>query len=236
MVNSASAAASPLHADLIEMLAATREAERDLFALLDPAVRDAPRRIGEWSAKDVLAHLAAWREVEVKRLRGEPDGTAPDESDDDANARIQAERAGWTWEQVVAAAESSIDELAAAIGDTSAQALAESDGLVAGIGSNGANHAMSHLSDVAGLADGGARFGAFAQRIQEILERGHLPDRDAAVMIYNLGCHYALSGDLPAARRLVGDALHRQPDLLEWATQDPDLSAIRDEIPGLAGA
>jgi len=59
---------TPLHDDLVEMLSATRDAEHELYAPLPPDVRDAPARIGEWSAKDVLAHLAAWRSIEARRL------------------------------------------------------------------------------------------------------------------------------------------------------------------------
>lgn len=52
-------ATSPLHTDLVELVQVTRAAERDLFAMLSPAIRDTPATIGTWSAKDVQAHIAA---------------------------------------------------------------------------------------------------------------------------------------------------------------------------------
>jgi hypothetical protein len=235
MVNEG-ASDTPLHDDLVAMLTATRAAEHDLFGMLDPTLRDQPRRIGEWSARDVLAHLAAWRSVEARRLAGEPDGTGEDESEDDANARIQAERAAWSWERVANEADTSIDALVAGIADTSEDELSRSDRLVAGIGSNGANHAIAHLADVAALGGGGERFAAFAQDVEAILLRGRIPPRDAAVMLYNLACHHALSGELDAARRLLRDAFAYRPELLEWATTDPDVEALRDELPSLSGA
>ncbi len=236
---------TPLHDDLVEMLTATCAAERDVFGMLEPAVRDAPRLIGEWSAKDVLAHLAAWRAIEAHRLETGWDRQSGEdaagssglaESEDEANARIQAQRADWPWEQVVSEAEASIDALVASIRGTPAETLRKSERLVAGIGSNGANHAIGHLADVAPLANGDARFRAFADEIEAILLRGRLPDRDAGVMLYNIACFNALAGQLAEARRLLVDAFGRRQDLLEWALQDPDVAALRDELPGLAAS
>ena len=46
-----------------------RQAERDVFGALDPAVRDRPMRIGDWSPKDVQAHLTAWKRLQTDRMR-----------------------------------------------------------------------------------------------------------------------------------------------------------------------
>ena len=243
MTNDA-AGGSPLHDDLIEMLEATRAAEREIFALLEPSVRDAPGRIGDWSAKDLLAHLAAWRGVEAERLRTgtrelQPDmadGDAPAATDDEANARIQTRRASWSWEQVAAEAEASIDALEAQVRTTSGEDLSRADQLVAGIGANGANHAIAHLGEAAALAGDEAetRFRAFADRIEQILLRGRLPDRDAAVMLYNVACFDALGGRLDAARRLLRDAFKRRPELLDWAREDGDVATLHPELDSLA--
>jgi hypothetical protein len=237
-----------LHRDLIEMLEATRDAERSIYGMLDPAVRDAPNTIGEWSAKDVLGHLTAWREIEAERLRTgwrERQGDGNDGSDDGAgtaqidaeNAQLAAERAGWPWERVAAAAEASIDALVEAIGATPAETLERSANTVAGIGANGANHALGHLPEIADLAGPDARpsVDALEHRIEAILARGRIADRDAGVMIYNLACSASLGGRLEDARRLITEALRRRPDLRDWSLEDPDLEAIRDEIPGLLG-
>lgn len=236
--------AGTIHEDLVEMLEATRVAERAIFATLDPVGRDKPATIGEWSAKDLLAHLAAWREVEAERLRTgrrDPSENGADEAggetEDVANARIHAERAAWTWQRVADAADASLDELADAIVGTPAEALEGSETLVAGIGANGANHALAHLADVARLGGPTAEqpFRAFEARLEAILGRGRISDRDVGVMLYNIGCNAALAGRLDDARRLVGDGLRRRPDLLGWALEDPDLASIRGELPTLAG-
>lgn len=233
--------AGPLHVDLVELLHLTREAERDLYAMLSDEVRDTPGSIGEWSPKDVLAHIAAWRAVEARRLEATArdeafpaDDPAPDAPIDDANAQLHAERTDWSWEQVDRAADDSIAALENAIGLSSHDVLCECDGTVAGIGANGANHAMAHLSDVAVLGGGLERFDAFAHQVEAVLARRHLRPRDSGVMLYNIACHHALSGELDDARRLLRLAIAQHRVLRESALEDPDLEALRDEMPALA--
>lgn len=233
--------ASALHVDLVELLHATRDAERDLYAMLSEEVRDAAGSIGEWSAKDVLAHIAAWRAIEARRLEATARGTAfpeddpaPNEPIDDANAQLHVLSAGWSWTDVDRQADASIQALVDAIGLSSHDVLCECDGTVAGIGANGANHAMAHLSDVALLAGGQERFDAFAHQIEAILARRHLRPRDSGVMLYNIACHHALSGELDDARRLLRLAIAQHGVLRESALEDSDLAALREDIPSLS--
>jgi deoxycytidylate deaminase len=245
-----------LHDDLVAMLTVTGAAEHDLFAMLQPDMRDLPGQIGEWSAKDVLGHLAAWRSIEARRLTrregaadpgtdaetmprdGEAgdDDPADDEPIDETNARLHAERDAWSWEQVAAAADESIEALAAAIRSTPAAALQSSSRLVAGIGANGANHALGHLSDVASMAGGDRRFRALATEIEAILMRGEIPDDGAGTLLYNIACHDAMTGRLDDARRRLRDAFRLRPDLVAWAEQDSDVAALQGELRELAAA
>jgi hypothetical protein len=233
-----------LHTDLVELLEATRATERDLYAILPAETRDATGTIGEWSAKDVLAHLGAWRAIEARRLeataRNEPFSPGdPDthERIDDSNARLYAERAGWSWDRVDAQADASVEALIEAINLSNHDVLCECDGTVAGIGANGANHAMAHLSDVVRLAATEAaaeRYHAFAHELEAILARRHLRPRDSGVMLYNIACHHAVTGDLDEARRLLRVAFSLHPVLKDAAPNDPDLTALRPELPSLA--
>jgi hypothetical protein len=242
MVSDTTEGSTPLHDDLVAMLTATRAAERDLFGALAPELRSTPGADGGWSPKDVLGHLAAWRGIEAKRLEAAAAGVPPigvpdpDEPIDAANARLQAERTGWSWDDVVADAESSTDALVRAIRATPAAELDASEGLVAGIGANGANHAIAHLADIAQLAGAVERFDAFAVEIEAILVENRLRDRDSGTMLYNIACHRALTGELGEARRLLRDAFRRRPDLVEWAEQDPDVAALRAELSSLASS
>jgi len=234
---------SPLHVDLVAILEATRAAEHDLFAMLDEGAREAAETFGTWSAKDVRSHLAAWRSIEARRLEarfaggsvtaGDP---APADPIDDSNAALQARYAGWSWEAVDREADASVDALLAAIERSSTDVLCEcDDGSVAGIGSNGVNHAVGHLPEVADLAGGLERFDGYAREIESVLRRGHLPPRDSGVILYNLACQRAITGQPDEARRLLRDAFARRHDLFEAALEDPDLASVRGDLSTLTG-
>jgi len=239
LVETLSAPRTPLQADLVAMLRTMRDAERDLFAGIPAGLREAAGTIGEWSPKDVMAHVAAWRAIEARRLEaraGVEDprhGTDPATSDpiDEANALLQGRHAGWTWQAIVDEADASVDALISAIERSSTDVLCEcDDGSVAGIGANGVNHAVGHLPEIAELAGGRPRFDLFADEVESILGAGHLPPRDSGVILYNIACARALSGELDDARRLLKAAFARRHDLIAAAADDPDLIALRGEL------
>jgi hypothetical protein len=228
-----------LQADLVAMLQSMRAAEQDLFAMVPAEAREAAGTIGDWSPKDVLAHLGAWRAIEARRLEARAAGGAPfpaedpppDEPIDTSNAMLQARHRDLTWEAVVAVAGGSIDALISAVERSSTDLLCEcDDGSVAGIGVNGVNHAVGHLPEIADLVGGGARFDAFAREIETVLRAGHVPPRDSGTILYNIACAQALSGELDDARRLLAAAFARRHDLAELAREDPDLAALGGEL------
>ncbi|HET6380091.1 MAG TPA: hypothetical protein VFH63_03530 [candidate division Zixibacteria bacterium] len=228
--------ASPLHRDLLALLEALERLEHDLFGGLSADAREA-HATGSWSARDVRAHLAAWRGIEARRLRASlRDGAPADAGDpapgdpvDEANARLHAERAGWSWEAVADDADDSLHALREAVAASEVDVLCECDGTVAGIGANGVNHGIAHLSDVALLAgeEAAARYAAFSREVEAILVRNHLPPRDSGVLLYNLACHAGLTGDVAEARRLLHEAISRRHELADAAQEDPDLAALR---------
>jgi len=229
---------TPLQADLVAMLGALRVAERDLFGMVPPETRHTAGTFGDWSPKDVLAHLGAWRAIEARRLEARASGDGPNSDDpatdepiDESNATLQARHRDLTWEAVVAEADASVGALIAAIDRSTTDVLCEcDDGSVAGIGSNGVNHAVGHLPEIADLVGGGTHFDIFAGEIETILRAGHVPPRDSGVILYNIACAKALAGELDDARRLLGSAFARRHDLAELARDDPDLAALSDEL------
>jgi hypothetical protein len=234
-------ATTPLQDDLIAMLQAARAAERDLFAMLDEAAATRPGAVGEWSAKDVQLHLAAWRAIEARRLDATRRGEAFDADDpalnapvDESNAELQARHATVSWADAALQADASVDALLGAIGRSSNEILCECHDSIASIGANGVNHAIAHLSDIAVLAGGQERYDVLARQVEAVLHRGHLPPRDSGVLLYNIACHHALSGQPDEARRTLQAAFAQRRDLVETARDDPDLASIRDDIPSMA--
>lgn len=228
---------SDLRAALIEELQLTRDVEREVFAALDPAIRDTPRD-GEWSPKDTLAHLSAWRQRETDKLaalrEGRADPVLPAVEIDDVNAIFHEQRAAWTWERVATDAESTADGLQLEVGAAADDVLADPK-VVGGILGDGTEHDLGHLSALASTDALRARVLELAEAARAIVDRGGWTPRAAAYARYNLACFHALGGRLETARALLRRALPDSEELRTFAPNDDDLVALRDEIPVLAG-
>ncbi len=226
-----------LRTELIENLRVCRDAERAIFAALDPVTRDAPGPDGGWSPKDNLAHLAAWRNRQATKMAalrtGLPEPALPGDGLDETNAIFHAERARWTWDQVDADADASLDALIAAITAAGDDDLVEQK-ILGSIMGDGPEHDLGHLAPIAATVGMSDRVRDLADRTQDMLDHGIWPDRAAAYARYNLACFRALAGDLDAARALLRVALPGQEELQALAPNDDDLIALRDEMPSLA--
>ena len=228
-----------LVAALVEQLRAMREAERGIFGALDPAVRDRPMRPNDWSPKDHQAHLTAWKAIQAERIRAAVRGETP-ASDaretDEVNAELQALRASWAWDDIVREADEVSAELESEIRSADSSLLLASEGMIGGIYGNSSSHALTHFAWLvdAGIGVDEARVAAFVDENEEQLVAAPLPDGDRGVGLYNLACAHALAGRLDRARPLLRIAFRLRPDLVEFATGDSDLVALREELPTLS--
>jgi hypothetical protein len=229
-----------LHDVLVTGLRMSRDAERDVFDELDPTVRDRPLREGDWSPKDHQAHLTAWKARQANRFaaanRGEePEQTAEGETDA-INAELHAARANWTWDAITQEADEVSERLIREISATDQDLLVRRGRLIGGTFGNGAFHALEHFRWLleADVGVNAARVASFVDELSELVSRGGLPDADAGAGMYNIACHYALSGRLDAARPLLRKAFRLSPDLATFALEDTDLTALRGELEALA--
>jgi hypothetical protein len=230
------AAATDIRRALVETLLAARETERTVFDAFDAVDRDTPPADGEWSAKDIQAHLGAWRHHMAERLAAIREARPEPESGgetDATNAVIHAERADWPWDRVAGDAQASAADLVAEIEAAAGTTLAV-DRTVGSIMGNGAEHTIIHAGSVADRVGLGSAVAELAGEIERIVDRGGWPPRSAAFTRYNLACFHALAGRLDEARALLRVALPAEGDLREFAPQDSDLVALRDELPELA--
>jgi hypothetical protein len=225
-----------LREGLIDGLLAARAAEREILAALDPAVRDAPAADGGWSPKDIQAHLSAWRRHQADRLAARREGRdepqVPAAETDEANAIYHAERADWTWDEVLTDADDASDALIAEIRAANAETMAE-DRVVGSTMGNGPEHDLAHLPSLASRAGLEDRVTELAAAVEASVARGGWPPRSAAFARYNLACFHALGGRLDEARSLLRQALPGQEELQGFAPADDDLIALRAEIPDL---
>ncbi len=229
--------APDLRAGLIDALRAARAVEREILAALAPIDRDAPAADGGWSPKDIQAHLSAWRRHQATRFAklraGEAETEVPATETDATNAVLHAERADWTWEQVLADADEASDALIAEI-EAADDATITDDRIVGTTLGNGPEHDFVHLPALAtrvGLED---RVAGLATAVEASVDRGGWPPRSAAFARYNLACYHALAGRLDEARGQLRLALPAQEELRGFAPADDDLIALRDEIPALS--
>ena len=79
----------------------------DAWEGLDDAALTTPGVTGEWSVKDILAHITTWEDATMSLSQAQIDGTPPPGSDDDGpwdldtfNARESAEKATLSLDEV----------------------------------------------------------------------------------------------------------------------------------------
>ncbi|MGH2457181.1 MAG: TPR end-of-group domain-containing protein [Candidatus Limnocylindria bacterium] len=229
-----------LHDDLVAMLRDMRQAERDVFGSLDPAVRDAPLRPGDWSAKDHQAHLTAWKARQARRYAlfraGQELPPVEGDETDALNAELQAARADWTWDGIVDEADQVGEQLIAEILATDPALIAGSERLLGGTFGNGAFHAMTHFGWLveAGIGVDPGRVRRYLDEVSGLVRGGSLPEREVGTALYNIACVHAMAGELEAARSLLPEAFGLRPDLVDFARTDSDLTRLHAELDDLA--
>jgi tetratricopeptide (TPR) repeat protein len=226
-------------AKLVDLLQRAREEERTFFASLSDDERSAIGTPEHWSVKDVAAHLAEWKVRMGRRLIAARRNETPPTYDDvdEANAEIFEQYRNQSWADVLKELERAHGELV-----KQTRAMPEDDLVDAerfpwqdgrplwrSIVGSGYSHSVQHLAHL--YVERGER--DVATQIQETAAEllASLDDSPnwRGVTIYNLACHYALSGEREKAIAKLGEALQLNPDLTEWSKQDPDFASIREE-------
>jgi tetratricopeptide (TPR) repeat protein len=228
-----------IKAKLVDLLQRAHEEERTFFASLSDDECSAMGTPECWSVKDVAAHLAEWKAHMGRRLIAARRNETPPTYDDvdEANAEIFEQYRHQSWNDVLKALERAHSELV-----EQTQAMLDSDLVDAerfpwqegrplwrSIVGSGYSHPVQHLAQL--YIERGKR--DVATQIQEtaaeLLASLDNSPNWRGVTIYNLACHYALSGQREKAITKLGEALQLNPDLTEWSKQDPDFASIREE-------
>ena len=110
---------------LLERIRTKQQAWRELVAEVGRDRMNEPGPMGEWTFKDLVSHLAGWRNRTIARLeaagRGEPEPANPwpdglaDDDDDSINAWIHDRDRDRSLDDLLADYDSSFDRLAAAV-------------------------------------------------------------------------------------------------------------------------
>ncbi len=223
---------------LLQLLDFSIEMKDDLDRKLTPEAKNAAGTWDIWSAKDGLAHIAHWIEVDLNNMEGAGPAIVVNEHDlDDANKKIYETWKAKSWDEVDRYYRKAFDRAKKAVESKDTAGLLEEvergDGstrpMWQSIAGHGLSHVVSHI-DLIYRRRGEADYAnALEEKAAELL-RNIDDDREwQGTVQYNLACNYALTGSKGRALSLLKEALELNPKLTEWSKKDPDFSGIRGD-------
>lgn len=193
----------------------------------------------EWSAKDELVHIAAWKGIMCERFRAfQADQTPPAFDDWDAvNEEIFNRHQNDSWVDVVDYLEVSYKQMVEQIQAISEDDLLDGERYVWLRGRslfkqtlhNGYFHPHGHIafwySKRGDPGRGNQLMEAATNQMQSLDESPAWQGQT----IYNLACYYALMGDKEQAIDKLSKAFALSPEIVEWSKEDSDLTSIWDD-------
>lgn len=222
---------------LLALLKLAYEEEQKLYARLDENERSSAGKLGQWSAKDIMAHIASWKECTVSDIAATLRGENPEASGDldGINAAIYEANKNKSWDDILTHLEQvykSFIECVRAVPhekmiDPNTLPWQEGRPLWRIIAGNGYIHPVTHLAGYYfRRGDDNYAVKLHEQAADLTAELTNSPDWSGVVK-YNLACCYALSGEHKRAINELGESLKLNPDLTKWSREDPDLASIR---------
>jgi hypothetical protein len=224
---------------IMDLLRHVLEEERAFVAGISEAERAEIGTETHWSAHDVVAHIAEWKERQARRIelseRGED---LPSTNDiDSANRMIFKTYHQKKWEEINVLLEHANEHLRRMVQSLPEEALDQTDRypwqngvpLWRRIIGNSVTHPVTHMS-IYDREHG--RLEQAVLRQEETAQRLLSLDTDPqwrGIVRYNLACYYALSGQKQAAVEGLQQALALNPGLMEWSKEDPDFAGLRHE-------
>jgi tetratricopeptide (TPR) repeat protein len=230
-------ATQTLNARLVALMRAGSELQRAFIDQLTPAERAETGSFERWDAKDLVAHLVAWKARRRLQLeaatRGDP---TPLFANDETNERTWAELSDQTWDAILAEETRVLPELEAVVERMSVDELLTPDRFVlpyqpaALIAARPAHaHIVQHLAER--FIERGQIERAIALREQAVTALDTFPEFPelAAAPHYNLARHYASSGRSEHALEELRRAINWNPALAPYAPTEPEFEALRHE-------
>lgn len=195
-------------------------------------------RVDDWAPKDIMAHVNFWNDRLAGYVEAAMRGEIPDPGDDyeHVNIRVFEENKDRSWQDLLVFEQDMFARLYNAVQALPEEALVNPEHFAWSQGqplwwrvvSTPYYHGFWHLADI--LKARGDMDGAIAihEQIAETLLGLDPADEWHGRTFYNLACFYSLNQMPERAIELLGEALERNPGLLEWSRQDKDLDPLRD--------
>jgi hypothetical protein len=193
----------------------------------------------DWSPKDVVAHVAHWDNQVANDLADPANRKSVDSvtNFDNVNARIWERYRDSTWSDIDKLVDRIHNDMVSNLRDLSEEELSDPERyewmngrpLWRSIVFTSFYHALQHVADL--YAKRGDL--VYANEIQESAADLQISLQDSdewrGTVLYNLGCHYAITGQSEKALAKIGKGFNLYPDLKKWAPEDPDLANLRDQ-------
>jgi hypothetical protein len=240
LTNQTSASTGAFRSRLAALLRQGHADERAFGNMLTAEERERTGTVDAWAPKEIIAHLAYWREREIERAAARTRGEAQPSFVEYLRMNTESfpDLAAHSWDQAIARSQRATEALIAAMERLPDSALVETasspDGpetvvLLTSIISNAYQHPLEHLAEIA-AARGDQEGAAAIQR--RVLDSVFALDAGAevtATVRYNLAC--ALAAHRPHAEviALLRQSFADSPRLVAWSRQDCDLDPLRDD-------
>ncbi len=227
-----------IQARLLDLVRRAHADEQTFIARLTEAERTAFGTLENWSAKDLIAHIAAWQLRLAGRLTAVQHGEPLPElrGFDEHNAEGFEANRDKTWSDVEADSERAYAAIVAHIMRLSEAELADPKPfpwynrrpLRGALFLNSYFHPVEHLVEFHLQHGEQARANQLIQASVRDLGRLEPTDAVSGLGLYNLACLHARAGEVSPVIELLSQVFPYRPELKEWAKQDSDLAALRD--------
>jgi len=224
---------------LLDLLKQAHAMEMNFVDALSGQERARLGTLEDWSAKDVISHIAAWKASLADYLLAVSEGRSPTRSEDldRENAILFEAHRDKTWDEALRMASDAFQRVVAQVEVLGEQELVSREEfpwqgerplwrLIVG---TGCIHPIAHVAEF--HRNRGRR--EQAGKMMGEMARSMVSLDDGAVwqgeVKYNLACHYSLLGAAAEAIRELQESLVLNPGLIDWSKEDPDLDAIRGE-------
>lgn len=222
-------------ARLLRLTEHSRTVEQEFLGSLTEAERSAVGSADGWAAKDLIAHLTAWRHRGTEELlsarRG--DVLAEIEEFDPVNLEIFEAHRHLTLEEITTRSVAAWQAFSDALRATPDELLLSSEPsggrrpLWRHMTIEAVNHPVTHMAEFA-LQHGRPHLArGWVEAMIPLLLGLDSAAEWHGVVHYNLACHQAQTGQPDAALASLEVGLTHRPDLREWSTRDPDLEPLR---------
>jgi tetratricopeptide (TPR) repeat protein len=229
----------PFKPRLLALVAHGLAEQRAFIEQLSDAERAAVGEPDAWSAKDNIAHNAAWkadaaREIAAS-LRGEAYLT---ESITVFNPRVFAEQRHQSWDAILARVEQADAALRSALEECSETDLTDParfpwrEGLPLWTTAfvSGYEHPAEHYAQYYLESGDVGRATLARETVVETARRLIGGTEQFGYVVYNLGCFYANTGQPDQAIAALRESFAHVPGLREGIAEDAELAALRDNL------